>query len=85
MSKFNCEAKAKLGEPKFTLLGRDKAAAQAIRFWALERQKRGLNRADDEQIIETYKVALDIEAYAAGPAYKEAVLKMHEEAGSDLI
>lgn len=68
MSKFNCEAKAKPGEPKFTLLGRDKAAAQAIRFWALERQKRSLNKSDDEQIIEAYALAKQIDEYNAPKA-----------------
>lgn len=61
----SCWSKAKADEPIFILLGRDKAAAQTIRFWALERQKRALNRADDEQLVEAYALAKSIDEYNA--------------------
>lgn len=75
--KFDCYTNAKPDEPMFTLLGRDKAAARAVRYWVLERIKTGKNRASDSQIIEAYEIALAMEAYE---------LQRHSiEAGADLV
>lgn len=60
---FDCYANAKPDEPLFTLLGRDKAAAAAVRYWALERLKTGKNRADDTQIIEAFECARAMDEY----------------------
>lgn len=82
-----CHLRAKPGEPIFTLLGRDKAAAQTIRFWCLERLKRGMNRATDAQIVDAYALANEINAYCnveKAPSAADIAAKM-EEAGSDLI
>lgn len=58
-----CYVRAEPNEPRFTLLGRDKAAAKAVRYWVLERLKTGKNRASDTQIIEAYEIAQAMEAY----------------------
>lgn len=60
---FDCHAKARPDEPTFTLLGRDPAAAAAIRYWCLERQKQGKNSAGDAQLIEAYQLADSIDRY----------------------
>jgi hypothetical protein len=44
--------RARVSEPVFVLLGRDAAAPAAIRFWAEERVRRGLNQPTDEQLAE---------------------------------
>lgn len=46
----SCYTKAHDQEMIFVLLSRDKCAAKAIRFWAEERIKEGLNQANDSQI-----------------------------------
>jgi len=61
---FDCYANAKDDEPMFVLLGRDKAAPAAVRFWALERIKTGKNRATDQQIVEARECADAMEQYA---------------------
>lgn len=45
----------------FVLLDWDPATAETIRFWALSRIKRGLNKPDDPQIKEAYALANEIE------------------------
>lgn len=60
---FDCYSRAKPDEPMFILLGRDKAAAKAVRYWVLERIKTGKNKATDHQIIEAYECAQAMEAY----------------------
>lgn len=60
---FDCYKNALPDEPMFIMLGRDKASAEAVRFWALQRIKLGLNKATDPQIAEAYECAAKIEGY----------------------
>lgn len=52
-----CFHRAEPDEPRFTLLGRDPAAAATMKFWALERQKLGKSRATDPEIVGAYAEA----------------------------
>jgi hypothetical protein len=53
----SCLNKAKDGEWVFVILERDRALPAALRAWAAERVKLGLNRPDDEQVLEPLRVA----------------------------
>lgn len=54
---MSCLNRAHPEEMVFTLLGRDIAAPLAIRAWAHERVRLGLNSTSDEQIKEAYDCA----------------------------
>lgn len=60
-----CMAKAHHDEMTFVLLARDIAAPATIRYWALERIKRGKNKSDDPQIIEAFACAKQMEEQRA--------------------
>jgi hypothetical protein len=55
----SCWNKAKENERLFVMLARDAAAPETIRFWVEERQKLGLNKASDVQIMEAM-IAADL-------------------------
>lgn len=57
----SCMSRAADDEPTFVLLGRDKAAPEAILAWASERVRIGKNKWSDEQIREAMEcvVAMD--------------------------
>ncbi len=58
----SCLNKAKDDEQVFTLLGRDIATPETIRFWAAERVRQGKNHPADRQIMEAMALAEAIEA-----------------------
>lgn len=60
----SCMSKARDDEMTFVLLGRDKAAPEAIRTWVRERIRLGKNRENDPQIIEAIKCADTMEREA---------------------
>lgn len=60
-----CIAKAGEMEMCFTLLSRDKAAADTIRFWVNQRIGLGLNTFSDKQILEALACADVMEAEGA--------------------
>lgn len=62
--KFDCLGNAEDDEPVFILLGRDRAAADTVRYWAQRRIELGLNSARDEQIIEAGDCAAAIDTFA---------------------
>lgn len=57
----SCFNKAKPNEMLFVLLGRDVAAAYAIRRWVEYRIAKGKNKFDDPQIVEALECATIIE------------------------
>ena len=57
----SCLNKAKDDEMLFILLGRDKAAPQAILYWCETRIRMGLNVKDDPQIKEAMRCALEMQ------------------------
>lgn len=57
----SCWNRAGEDELLFVLLGRDKAAADTIRFWAGRRCELGKNKPDDGQIEEALHLADEIE------------------------
>lgn len=75
-----CYNRAEPDEPRFTLLGRDKAAPAAIRYWALERLKLGKNKPDDPQILDAFAVAKAMVAHREGTPVSEPVTE-----GADLV
>ena len=57
----SCWNKAKEDETVFCLLGRDKAAPAAIRYWCMERIRMGLNKPEDSQMIYAIACARNME------------------------
>ena len=53
----DCYDNADDDEPIFTLRGKDPAAAEAVRYWAVLRVRCGVNRFSDEKIREAYAFA----------------------------
>ena len=60
----SCLNKAADGELVFVLREKDAAGAAAIRAWAEERFRLGLNAHDDDKITEAYRIA---DAWENGP------------------
>ena len=58
----SCMSRAADDEMTFVLLGRDKAAPDAIRFWCGVRVGMGKNKWGDPQILEALKCAGQMEA-----------------------
>ncbi len=48
----------------FVLLGRDIAAAEAVRYWVKLRLQYGKNKIDDPQILEAYHCADEMQKQA---------------------
>ena len=65
MDPFSCFNRACEDETVFVLLGRDVAAATAIRAWAKERIERGKNKPEDGQIKEALACANIMERESA--------------------
>lgn len=59
----SCLNRARPDEYLFVLLGRDAAAPVAVRAWAEERLRLGLNKPDDPQIVEARDAIGKMEAY----------------------
>lgn len=57
----SCWNKAQPDEMTFVILGRDRAFAHAVREWADERVRLGLNGPHDSQIVEALECARLIE------------------------
>jgi hypothetical protein len=53
----SCLNKASTKEPIFVLRARDPAAPGAIRAWATMRVILGINKSNDEKIVEAYELA----------------------------
>jgi hypothetical protein len=70
--RFDCLTKLEAGEPHFTLLGRDPAAARTVLFWAEERRQLAAAKAipdsphEREKTAEAEAIAASMEAYATG-------------------
>ena len=64
----SCLNKALDGEHVFVLRGKDPCAPAAIRYWASERQRLGINDADDRKIVEALRCADLMAAYSAALA-----------------
>ncbi len=62
---YDCYANAEPDEPMFVLLGRDRAAPQAVLKWAEARVQMGKNKPDDPQIIEAYQCAGAMALYSS--------------------
>ena len=63
----SCVNRANDYEQVFTLMGRDVAAPNTIRFWAAERIRLGKNQPGHRQITEALKCASQMEEdYASG-------------------
>lgn len=64
---FDCYEAAEIDEPRFTLLGRDKAAPMLIREWAYLRRAQiaaGQKPAEDEdKVLEALECANAMEAW----------------------
>lgn len=60
----SCWNRARLGEPMFILLGRDKKAPAAVRSWVASRVNSGMNKSGDEKTESALRIARDMEAYA---------------------
>jgi hypothetical protein len=76
----SCFNKARMHEPIFVLLGRDEAAAIAIRAWVQARLHFNKNKEGDPQIVEALACAKRMETKFhcsgcgwAGPYYKASV------------
>jgi len=65
MDPFSCFNRAREDEAVFVLLGRDVAAAPAIRAWAKARIEQGKNKRRDHQIKEALALADIMEREAA--------------------
>lgn len=63
MCNSSCLNKAGDDEPVFVLRAKDKAAPLAIRLWCHERVMLGLNKGDDEQIVEARECADQMDDY----------------------
>jgi len=61
----SCMSRAADHEMTFTLLARDVAAPEAIRFWVRERIRLGKNNERDEQILEALHCAAFMEQQRA--------------------
>lgn len=57
----SCLNRANASEMVFTLLGRDKASPNTIRFWVSERLRLDKNKLDDAQIQEALQCAETME------------------------
>lgn len=57
----SCLNKARPDEIIFVLMARDAAAPAAVRAWAMERIKLGLNKSQDAKILEALKSATEME------------------------
>lgn len=62
----SCFNKARDDEMLFVLLGRDRAAPEAVRAWADRRIALGLNKWGDPQILEALAWAEEVEAGQRG-------------------
>lgn len=68
----SCMSRAGDDEMTFVLLGRDRAAPEAVRAWINERIAIGKNKRDDPQIVEAEKwIATVVAEQEAGVAGKE--------------
>jgi hypothetical protein len=82
MDPFSCFNRAREDEMVFVLLGRDVAAAPAIRAWANARIERGKNKPEDHQIKEALACADIMEREAAEREQRiEASLQKGRAAG----